>query len=410
MAPYHDVPALRARLEATNIIHLVPAARAAGFRFRNGLSKAQIIDGLARYPAMLSACVATLEKTPAPSNAADWIDEPEPTNAPAPIPTPTPTPIAQASAQAIDLSEYATREWARGEILAAEGRSARRVDAVSDELNTHAALIKELQEQRPLALHFPERCEPLLINGLRHPRYVEFLRALRAGLHCALIGGAGTGKTTATEQAARDLGLKYYKEKPFTFPHEVLGHFDARNNYHRTPTREAVENGGLICFDEADRSTPEALIALNAVLDTSEFVAFPDQIVRKHPDFRGVFAGNTDGSGATMQYTSASRQDGSTLDRLVTFQWDIDERIESNMARGHEDLLAAVRAIRKFVSDRGIMDVLGTPRATKHGAILLESGMARPLILEVTCKRGALVEAWSEVLRLPAVVNFLRGE
>lgn len=395
---------LRHALESALIVHLVPAARMAGLAFKNGLQKAEIIDRLLRNEELAKRAVAALETlrnggTPDKKPAPDWLADEEPMQtggAPAP---------ALNTLPAVDLSAYARITYVDGQTAALRERAG----SIEKAMLHQSAAIKALQDAAPIVLQFPEKPAPVKVDGLTHPQFADLVRDLRAGLHCMLVGGAGSGKTTASEQAAKALERKYYKHAPPQYVHEILGHFDAHNRYNRTATRDAVEHGGVVCYDEADRSAAEALIALNAVLDASEYVAFPDGLIRKHPDFVAVLCTNTDGSGATMQYASASRQDGSTMDRVMVYDWQIDPRIETQMSRGEAAWLAAVLAIREFVRTRGILDVVATARATKHGAISLQSGADRVKVLERTCKRGALVEAWPDVLRLPAVAAYLKG-
>ena len=411
--PYHDVAALRAECEAAHIVHLVAAARAAGLRFRNGPTKADLIARLTNYPAMLSGTVAALrriqrmDQTPKqPAPMPDWINDDD--DAPV-LPTPTLTPPVQPSTVPMDLSEYAKRQWAREEILAAEGRSTKRVDALQANVTGLAGEVKALQELRPVVFVLPNKPDPIKVDGLVHAQFSDLLIALSQGEHCMLVGGAGSGKTYASEQAAIILGRRYFKQPPASYTFEILGNMDSQGRYVRTATRDAIEFGGLICYDEADASSPDALLALNAVLDNSKFVAFPDGLIEKHPDFVAMVCTNTDGSGATMQYAGRQRQDGSTLDRVVMYHWEIDPRIETMMAAGNTEWLAVVRAVRKYVTNHDIQDVIATARATQKGSRLLHGGMDRAKVLERLLKRGALREAWTEVCTLPVVSNFLRG-
>jgi hypothetical protein len=414
-APYHDIAAARAALEAANVVHLVPAARMAGFRFRIGLTKAGIIEGLARYPAMMAAAVMALQRLqagdspPAPPRAlaADWLDD---DNAPAPPPAPIltpPTPQPEPRGD-VDLSEYAKRTWTREEILVAEGRSTRRMDAVQAMVAIAQQDIKALQESRPIVIALPERPEPIPVHGVAHPQFPDLLLTLRAGLHCMLVGPAGSGKTYSAEQAAIILAKKFFAQGAVTYAHELLGYIDAHSRYVRTQFRDAFEHGGIILLDEFDASSPEAALVVNAGL-ANGFCAFPDGLVQKHPEFVCIVGANTDGSGATISYSGRARLDGAFLDRFIMFRWNVDPRIEAQLSAGNGEWLELVRAVRAFALKRDILDVVATPRAVKFGAALLQQGMPRAAVLERTLKRGALVEAWPEVERLPIVANFLRG-
>ena len=110
-----------------------------------------------------------------------------------------------------------------------------------------------------------------------------------------------------------------------------------------------------------------------------------------------------------MEYSGRNRMDGAFRDRFAIIDWQIDPRIEKHLSRGDDKWLAAVQEIRGFAAKREILDVVATARATRRGPLFLANGMPRSEILETTCKRGALIECWADVLRLPAVQTFLRG-
>jgi len=385
--PQAPIPANhRATLESALIVHLVPAARMAGLAFRNGLAKGEIIERLCRNEDLTRRAVEALETlrkggdSPKPAPApANWLDDDEPTGERS---EPTQAPASEARVSDVDLSPYAkrtelapfaTRDWAREQILAAEGRAAQRLD------------------------------------GLRHARFEDALRAAQAGVHVMLVGPAGSGKTYAAEQIAHALSLTYHKQPPVNYAHEILGHFDAHNRYHRTPTREAVEHGGLLNLDEFDASSADAGLACNQVADSSSAVAFPDGMVRKHKDFVIIAGTNTDGSGATMEYAGRARLDGATLNRFALIRWDYDPRVEDSIGSTCPAWVAAVRAIRAFAKQRGILDVCATMRDIATGARLIGAGLPRSTVLEMTQRRGALVEAWTEIERLREVSTFVKG-
>lgn len=404
---------LRSTLEQSLIVHLVPAARMAGLAFKNGLQKAEIIDRLCRNEDLARRAVDALAKLregnlPEPSRARpDWLDDDEPT----PGPTAPQLVPEQAPAPTIDLSQYVKRpelapfareHWAREQILAAEGRVSQRCDALD-------AAVAELQEKRPLVITLPGKPEPVKVNGLRHEKFEDALRACQAGVHVMLVGPAGSGKTYAAEQIAHALSLTYHKQPPVNYAHEILGHFDAHNRYHRTPTREAVEHGGLLNLDEFDASSADAGLACNQVADSSSFVAFPDGMVAKNRDFVIIAGTNTDGSGATMEYAGRARLDGATLNRFALIQWGYDPRVEDSIGSACPEWVAAVRAVRAFALQRGILDVCATMRDIATGVRLIGAGLSRTRVLEMTQQRGAVKEAWAEVCRLPAVSRFIKG-
>jgi cobaltochelatase CobS len=415
MQPAAPAPApipenLRATLEEALIVHLAPAARMAGLAFKNGLQKAEIIERLLRNEELARRAVDaldTLRKGEKPENrapstpASDWLSD----DAPAP-----PAPKSEASAPNVNLSEYVKRPELAPYAKHSDVNSVRsQVITAKEAIEGLQAQVKALQEAQPVVISLPNKPEPVKVNGLRHAKFEQMLRALQAGVHVMLVGPAGSGKTYAAEQAAHALSLTYHKQPPVNYAHEILGYQDAHSRYVRTATREAVEHGGLLNLDEFDASSADAGLACNQVADSSSFVSFPDGLIAKHKDFVIVAGTNTDGSGATMEYAGRARLDGATLNRFALIQWDYDSRLEDQVGAACPQWVAAVRGIRAFAKARGILDVVATMRDIGTGARLVAGGISRSDALEMTQKRGALKECWNDVLRLPAVATFLKG-
>ena len=179
-----------------------------------------------------------------------------------------------------------------------------------------------------------------------------------------IVGPAGTGKSTAVEQISRELGLNFYMANRIQNTFELLGFVDASGKYVTTQFYEAFVKGGLFLFDEVDASSPEALVTINAALSQG-YMAFPGQpnAIQMHPDFKVVCAGNTFGSGATLQYTGRNKLDAATLDRFMIIEWDYDTDLENKLIKD-KDLLAFCWKLRVeaskidstiIVSTRGIL-------------------------------------------------------
>lgn len=179
-----------------------------------------------------------------------------------------------------------------------------------------------------------------------------------------IVGPAGTGKSTAVEQISRELGLNFYMANRIQNTFELLGFVDASGKYVTTQFYEAFVKGGLFLFDEVDASSPEALVTINAALSQG-YMAFPGQpnAIQMHPDFKVVCAGNTFGSGATLQYTGRNKLDAATLDRFMIIEWDYDIDLENKLIKD-KDLLAFCWKLRSeaskidstiIVSTRGIL-------------------------------------------------------
>jgi cobaltochelatase CobS len=179
-----------------------------------------------------------------------------------------------------------------------------------------------------------------------------------------IVGPAGTGKSTAVEQISRELGLNFYMANRIQNTFELLGFVDASGKYVTTQFYEAFVKGGLFLFDEVDASSPEALVTINAALSQG-YMAFPGQpnALPMHSDFKVVCAGNTFGSGATLQYTGRNKLDAATLDRFMIIEWDYDQELENKLIKD-KDLLTFCWKLRGetakidptiIVSTRGIL-------------------------------------------------------
>ena len=410
------------RLNSAHIDSLSRAAREAGLSWKSGsLNKAGIIARLSEHPSIGRAALARIErenrdgrpvdlnatKKPAPIPANDWDDEPSTPKQADPVPaTPANPDIEQAIGELWRAINGRTTRETTAQLAQALEQGITRLSARCDELEKRAPIAVKVQGNLP-PFTFPE-------GELTHPKLPQLLQILLAGENAFLAGPASSGKTTAARQAATVLGKAFSREDfrlcatgAVADGFALLGYKDASGEYRRTEFREAVEHGHLFLFDEVDASASDALLVIN-MLDNGE-IAFPDGLIRCHEHFRLIAGGNTDGSGATMQYSGRVRLDGAFLDRFALIHWDIDPRIESFLSRGDSLWLDAVQAIRAFADQRKILDVVATARATRRGPKFLANGMPRMQVLESTCKRGALADSWADVLRLPAVIAYLKG-
>lgn len=221
----------------------------------------------------------------------------------------------------------------------------------------------------------------------RHYLFKDILDAVDVGIHVALIGPAGSGKSTVVEQIAKALGKKYYLQNSVSGTHEVAGYMDAYGKYQSTPFRSAFERGGVILIDEVDTSDPGSLKWLNTAL-ANKHAVFPDKEdpVLQHPDFRMVIAANTFGSGADRIYVGANQLDASTLDRFVFFDFGYDEKMETVLS-GNPDWAKRVQTLRK-AADKERARVVISPRATITGAKLLKMEWSQDTVEERLIWKG----------------------
>lgn len=245
--------------------------------------------------------------------------------------------------------------------------------------------------------------ETVTIDGA-HEKLSDVVMDLLAGEHVMMVGPAGTGKGTIAEHAAESLGLPYYSISlnPLTPRSEIMGYNQAAGVHIRSLFREAFEHGGVFHFDEIDNSHPSALGVINAALSNGR-VAFPDGMVKRHPDFRCVASANTYGRGPDRAYVGRQQIDAATLDRFTVETINVDEALETELchATGLPDaqangVLAYIRRLRRNAEVRG-MTVVVSPRASVGMCRLLGAGKTWEAAVESRVRRGMSDQDWAKL-------------
>ena len=228
-----------------------------------------------------------------------------------------------------------------------------------------------------------------------HFLFPLLLAAVESGVDAiALVGPAGTGKTTAARVAAEITGRAF---EPVSFSEQtsksdLFGFIDAGGTYRSSALVRAATGGGLFLGDELDAGNPGVVVGLNMVTANPCF-GTPTGVVQKHARFCCVVGMNTYGSGATREYVGRNRLDAASMDRMAFIDWPIDESIEArfcgvanpelyqptfNLKEGgvmsEVDWFRYVRQVRQAVAALGIRHIVG-PRASINGAKLLRAGI-----------------------------------
>lgn len=237
----------------------------------------------------------------------------------------------------------------------------------------------------------------MLDDEPRHHLFPEILVTVNANIPTALIGPAGSGKSTVVEQVAKALDFKFYLQNAVTGTHELAGYMDAHGKYNTTTFRAAFETGGIFFIDEVDTSDPGALKWLNSALANGRAM-FPDSPdpVNRHGKFRAVIAANTFGTGADRMYVGANQLDASTLDRFVFFDFGYDEKLETALS-GNIDWVNRVQDIRKAALVEKARIVV-SPRASINGAKLLAAGWKQDVVEERVIWKGIDPELKSRII------------
>lgn len=236
-----------------------------------------------------------------------------------------------------------------------------------------------------------------------HENYNLLITFLKEKEHVYLWGPAGSGKSTAAEKAAEDLGLDYgyVSLDPYASSTCLIGYMNATGGYVKTPFYDIYKNGGVFCVDELDNASSSLLVTLNSAL-ANGMCAFPCGMVKRHENFRLVATGNTDGKGGTPQYPERRQLDSAVLDRYLAIHWGYDEKLELSIALQIDKQCGAEAA--KFVQDvrkRAIElapDLIVSPRSTIRITKLMKLVPKRTLV-ESTLFKGYDEGTVSEIMK-----------
>lgn len=221
------------------------------------------------------------------------------------------------------------------------------------------------EKARTLKIELPDGTKTK-VEGITMDGFDDMVRDLDAGYAVYMYGPAGTGKSHTAKQLADALGLPYYELNQVEFAHEVAGYGDASGKYVPTPLYEAVTKGGLLFFDEFDRSAQSATTIVNTLLANRRFTFPVIGNVEAHPNFRVVAAGNTTMTGASNEYVAANVIDASSRDRFIFYKTYYDERIELPvMAGGDKELVDFMQDLRQSI-EKSHIQLVASMRATKY--------------------------------------------
>tara|TARA_R110002167_G_scaffold234388_1_gene439632 strand:- start:10533 stop:11741 length:1209 start_codon:yes stop_codon:yes gene_type:complete len=253
-------------------------------------------------------------------------------------------------------------------------------------------LIKQLIKENGIVPHttvleLKFKDNPKVKLGLEHKSFPDVLKTLSAGVNIALVGPAGSGKTTIVSHAAKALELSFASQSVSaqSTVFDFFGYKSATGEYIGTLFRDKYENGGVFLLDEFDAGNPNVLAALNQAT-ANDYCPFPDQMIKRHDDFIIVMAGNTFGGGGTIDYVGRNKIDAATLDRFAFIYVDYDEDLESALST-NENWCLAVQVYRKRAHDKKIRTII-SPRATFHGEKLLAAGLSLEKVLDMVIFKG----------------------
>lgn len=235
--------------------------------------------------------------------------------------------------------------------------------------------------------------------GVQHARFEALLKRIQVALAGAkvkkymniwLVGPAGSGKTTAVENAAKALGLEFEFNGALDSEHKLLGFVDANGKIVSRPFRKAWTDGGVYLFDEVDASMPGACLALNAAL-ANGYCDFPDGKIFRSPTFVCIASGNV-WNGPTEDYCGRYKPDAAFANRFIKFRWEYDEDLERAIS-GNDEWVDYVQGVRRRALAKGVKVII-SPRASLFGALLLAGGVPLEEVIEETVRQGLPEKTW----------------
>lgn len=246
----------------------------------------------------------------------------------------------------------------------------------------------ELERIAPRKLEITSQFGTTVLNAPYHYITETVIRIAALGHPIMLVGPAGCGKTTIGHHTSIALQLPFYITSTINDTHQLVGFVDGYGVYHRTPFREAFENGGVWLPDEIDAWDASALLAANSAL-ANGYSVFPDSPlpITRHPNFRIIATANTFGHGADRVYIGRNELDAATLDRFATVAVDYDLTLERHFCNGNISWLERVWNVRKAVMEKRIRHVVSS-RAIIMGSVAIQAGMSPKDVEEIYLFKG----------------------
>jgi|SRR5579859_740021 len=321
-------------------------------------------------------------------------DEPKPEPAREAVPVKPAAPVTAPAATGQD-AKFAQLASLLGELTTATVDAAQ-VHAIVDERLRGLVL--------PVRVEVTRNGETKPVEGLAHKMLPTVITVLSIGKHVMMVGPAGTGKSHIGHQAADALGLPFYAISvgPTMTESRIIGYMDANGNYGATLFRQAYEHGGVFLFDEVDNGSASVLNVINAALANGE-MAFPDGMVKRHPDFRCVAAANTYGTGPDRTYQGRQALDGAFRNRFIYLPIAVDEPLEEALCLNTgldgtkvRQVLAYCRHLRASIDSHKLPLIVG-PRNSEAMCALLAAGLTVREATDYAVRCGMSDTDWRKV-------------
>ena len=196
-----------------------------------------------------------------------------------------------------------------------------------------------------------------------HEKFDDVAKFVMKGRAPYLYGPSGCGKTyMVNNQLASILNANVVTNGYVIYEQDILGYTNsATGQYVPGNFYRCYKYGDIIFLDELDNGVANATVVLNGFTGgNNTSYTFPDGLnTKRHPNFRMIAAGNTNGSGRTVAHNTRQKMDESVMQRLKAVECGYDNRIEDRILVDYQDWLSFVKQFRKAVEN--ISTISGEP-------------------------------------------------
>lgn len=211
-----------------------------------------------------------------------------------------------------------------------------------------------LDETRSFSVRYQEvmnRKSQMMAEGEHfHNMFDDVLIAVMENSNPYLIGPSGCGKTYMVSQIAKILDMAYIDIGYINEEYDILGFQTANGGYSRPNFYRCYKYGKIAFCDELDNGNSRATVKLNSFLSNIKDASynFPNgENVKRHPNFRMIGAGNTDGNGANSNYNSREKIEESVQQRFTPIYVGYDNEVERKILADYQDWYAFLVLFRK---------------------------------------------------------------
>lgn len=189
-----------------------------------------------------------------------------------------------------------------------------------------------------------------------HNMFDDVLVAVMENSNPYLIGPSGCGKTYMVSQIAKILGMEFIDIGYINEEYDILGFQTANGGYSRPNFYRCYKYGKIAFCDELDNGNSRATVKLNSFLSNIKDASynFPNgENVKRHPNFRLIGAGNTDGNGADSNYNSREKIEESVQQRFTPIYIGYDNEVEKKILSDYPEWYAFLVLFRGATDEWG---------------------------------------------------------